>query len=91
MCVDRHSGSIFAIPSLNKGLTGEKVAKAMIKNQWRPFGVPSLILSDQGSQFVGSCGKLCAPFWAKVTQYPKHTIKGQMGGPSGRANSFLSV
>ena len=35
-------------------LTGAKVALAMVKHQWRPFGVPSVITSDQGSQFVGS-------------------------------------
>ena len=48
VCVNRHSVWIVAIPSLNKGLTGEKVAKAMIKNQWRPFGVPSLIFLNKG-------------------------------------------
>ena len=45
------------------GLTGAKVALAMVKNLWRPFGAPSVITSDQGSQFVGSwwqtlCGAL---------------------------------
>ena len=31
VCVDRHSGWIVAIPCLNKGLTGAKVAKDMLK------------------------------------------------------------
>jgi hypothetical protein len=53
VCVDRHSGWIVAVPVQNKGLTGAKVAKAMFKYQWRPFGIPSIITSDQGSHFTG--------------------------------------
>ena len=49
VCVDRHSGWMVAIPEGKVGLTGAKVALAMMKNQWRPFGVPSVITSDQGS------------------------------------------
>ena len=63
VCVDRHSGWIVAVPERKVGLTGAKVALAMVQHQWRPFGVPSVITSDQGSQFVGSwwqtlCGAL---------------------------------
>ena len=54
VCVDRHSGWVVAVPEVGKGLTGEKVARAMVRHQWRPFGVPSVITSDQGSQFIGS-------------------------------------
>ena len=54
VCVDRHSGWIVAIPCLNKGLTGAKVAKSMLQHQWRPFGIPSVITSDQGSHFIGA-------------------------------------
>jgi hypothetical protein len=57
VCVDRHSGWVVAIPELEKGLTGEKVAKAMVKHQWRPFGIPSQILSDQGSHFISAWWK----------------------------------
>ena len=53
VCVDRHSGWIVAVPVQNKGLTGAKVAKAMLKYQWRPFGIPSIITSDHGSHFTG--------------------------------------
>ena len=53
-CVDRHSGWIVAIPLQYAGLTGPKLAQAMLKNAWRPFGIPSLITSDQGSQFISS-------------------------------------
>jgi hypothetical protein len=63
VCVDRHSGWIVAVPGLKKGLTGAQVAQDMLKFMWRPFGIPSLITSDQGSHFVNSwwdtmCAKL---------------------------------
>jgi hypothetical protein len=54
LCVDRHSGWIVAVPCFNKGLTGAKLAKEMLKYQWRPFGLPSVISSDQGSHFVST-------------------------------------
>ena len=61
VCVDRLSGWIVAIPELKNGLTGVKVAKAMLRSQWRPFGIPSRITSDQGSQFVNQWWKtMCA-------------------------------
>ena len=52
--MDRHSGWVVAVPCLDKGLTGDKVAKAMLMHQWRPFGIPSLVTSDQGSHFVSA-------------------------------------
>jgi hypothetical protein len=54
VCVDRHSGWIVAIPVLEKGLKGAKLAKQMVRDQWRPFGIPSIISSDQGSHFVST-------------------------------------
>ena len=51
VCVDRHSGWIIAVPCLDKGLTGRSVALKML-NEWRIFGVPSIITSDQGSHFT---------------------------------------
>ena len=61
MC--RHSGWIVAVPCLMKGLTGDKVAELMLEHQWYPFGIPSIITSDQGSQFTSiwwqhMCGRL---------------------------------
>ena len=54
VCVDRHSGWLVAIPSRIEGLTAAKVAKAMLQHQWRPFGIPSVITTDQGSQFANT-------------------------------------
>ena len=61
VCVDRHSGWVVAVPVTKKGLTGEKVAKEMLKVLWRPFGIPSIVTSDQGSHFVSNWWQtLCA-------------------------------
>ena len=62
-CVDRHSGWMVVIPTLYRGLSGAEVARSMLKNMWRPFGIPSVITSDQGSHFVNTwwetmCAKL---------------------------------
>jgi len=54
VCVDRHSGWMVAIKCQNKGLTGAKVAKKMLKHQWQLFGLPDVITSDQGSHFVSA-------------------------------------
>ena len=53
MCVDRLSGWIIAVPCLDKGLTGAKLAQIMLK-EWSPFGIPSVMTSDRGSHFTGA-------------------------------------
>ena len=80
MCVDRHLGWIVAVPCLNKGLTGAFVAQKMLKWQWRPFGVPSVIKSDQASLFVGSWFEnLCAGMgiWQAFSQAYHHQANGR--------------
>ena len=80
VCVDRHSGWIFVVPCLNKELTGHFVAQKMLKWQWRPFGVPSVIKSDQASLFVGSWFEnLCAGMgiWQAFSQAYHHQAKGR--------------
>ena len=56
VCVCRHSGWLIAVPCLDKGLTGAKVAQMML-DHWRPFGLPSFITSDRGAHFVGAWWK----------------------------------
>jgi hypothetical protein len=52
MCVDRLSGWMIVRPTLSLGLTGEKTAKLLLQNGWETFGLPSVITSDQGPQFI---------------------------------------
>ena len=52
MCVDRHSGWMIAKPTQKAGLTGEKAAHLMLDSTWGEVGIPSVITSDQGPQFV---------------------------------------
>ena len=57
LCVDRLSGWMVAKPSIKLGLTAERAAHLMLYDGWNLFGVPSIITSDQGPQFVGSWWK----------------------------------
>ena len=59
LCVDRLSGWIIAEPGSLIGLTGEWAARRMYK-QWRMFGIPNIITSDQGSQFISAWWKTMA-------------------------------
>ena len=52
MCVDRHSGWMVARPTQKLGLTGEKAAHLMLDSTWGEVGIPSIVTSDQGPQFV---------------------------------------
>lgn len=63
LCVDRHSGWVVAKPTQKFGLSGEKAAHLMLDSTWGELGVPSVITSDQGPQFVSQwwqtmCGRL---------------------------------
>ena len=53
LCVDRLSGLVIARPTAKVGLTAAKAAHLMMDNGWDTFGVPAIITSDQGPQFVG--------------------------------------
>ena len=54
LTVDRFSGWIIAIPTQERGLTAEKSSQADF-SKWLDMGggIPSIITSDQGSQFIG--------------------------------------
>ena len=45
---------MLAQPTLKMGLSGEKAAHLMLDHAWGEVGIPSIITSDQGSQFVSS-------------------------------------
>lgn len=61
LCVDRLSGWIIARPCRKAGLTAERAAHLVMDGGWETFGIPSIITSDQGSQFVGQWWKtMCA-------------------------------
>lgn len=53
VCLDRHSGWIIAKPTQHVGLTAEKCAHLLLNDSWDQFGIPAIITSDQGPQFVG--------------------------------------
>ena len=60
-CVDRHSGWMVVTPHHTRGLTAEKVAKAMYTKWWSPHGIPSVLTSDRGPHFAGAWWRtMCA-------------------------------
>ncbi len=52
VCFDRGSGWHIAVPQQRKGLTAKKSRTCDVRNCWEPFGVPSIITSDRGTQFA---------------------------------------
>lgn len=61
LCVDRLTGWVLARPTAKVGLTAEKAAHLVMDGGWDTFGVPAIITSDQGPQFVGQWWRtLCA-------------------------------
>ena len=61
VCVDRLTGWIIARPCQKAGLTAERAAHLIMDGGWETFGIPSIITSDQGAQFVGQWWKtMCA-------------------------------
>ena len=48
-------------PSRKVGFTAEKAAHLLLDNGWETFGIPSIITSDQGPQFIGQWWRtMCA-------------------------------
>ena len=84
VCVDRLSGWVVAIPTVYLGLTGAKVARMMVQNFWRPFGIPSVITCDLGSHFVSAWWQtLCAHLGIRVAY--GHAYHHQGNGRAERA------
>ena len=85
VCVDRHSGWIIALPTTKEGLTAEKAAK-MLLTKWLDMGggIPSVITSDQGSQFIGAWFQtLCACLG--IRQAFSQAYRAQANGRAERA------
>ena len=61
VCVDRLSGWVIARTTIKLGLTAERAAHLVMDDGWDIFGVPAVITSDQGPQFVGQWWRtICA-------------------------------
>ena len=61
LCVDRATGWIIARPAQYSGLTGERAAHLLLDQAWGEVGIPAVVTSDQGPQFVNSWWKtMCA-------------------------------
>ncbi len=61
LCVDRLSGWVIARPTRKAGLTAQKAAHLIMVNWWETFGLPAIITSYQGPQFVGQWWRtMCA-------------------------------
>ena len=91
VCVDRLSGWMVAVPCLDKGLTGRKVALMMLK-EWRILGIPSIISCDQGSHFTGAWWKtLCAELGIRIaySQAYHHQANGRVEVAGQQLKEFL--
>ena len=79
LCVDWMTGWIVAIPTQKNGLTAEKAVKLLLQ-KWLDVagGIPSVITSDQGAQFVGAWFQgMCS----RMGMFPG--VSGPGGWPSG--------
>ena len=75
--VDRLSGWIGAIPTTKEGLTGEKTAELMLENGWSIFGLPQIIYSDQGPNFVSRWWRtMCARLGIRHAYSHAHRPQG---------------
>ena len=90
-CIDRHSGWIIARPCKKAGLTTELGAKLILENGWETFGIPSVITSDQGPQFIGQWWRtMCARLGIRMAY--SQAYRSQSNGRAERAGqSILSA
>ena len=52
LCVDRATNWILARPTQAEGLTGAQAAHLLLEGGWGEVAIPSIVTSDQGTQFV---------------------------------------
>ena len=89
LCVDRHTGWIIAIPTQKTGLTSERAVDLLLQ-KWTDLGggIPSVITSDQGSQFVGAWFRtMCARLG--IRQAFSQAYRAQANGRAERAGRQL--
>ena len=80
LCVDRHSGWMVARPTTEDGLTGKKAVQLMLNTTWGEMGLPSIITSDQGPQFVSEWWKqMCSRLGVRqaYSQAYRHQANGR--------------
>jgi len=88
LCVDRLSSWIIACPTLKQGLTADKAAHLLLEKGWEPFGVPALVHSDMGPQFVGQWFRtMCSRLGVQQTFSPPH--RPRANGRAERAGQTL--
>ena len=85
LCVDRLSGWIIARPTTLAGITAEKAAHLILDYGWNEIGIPSVITSDLGSQFIG--------FWWKTicTRLGIRHAYSQAYRPQGNGRAEVAV
>ena len=77
LCVDRLSGWMLARPATKLGLTAERAAHLLLDHGWNEIGIPSLITSDQGAQFVGQWWRtMCARLGIRHAYSQAHRPQG---------------
>ena len=79
LVVDRESGWMVARPTQNEGLTGDKAAHMLLDGCWGEFGVPHIITSDQGPQFISQWWQtMCARLGIRMAY--SHAYHSQANG-----------
>lgn len=91
VCVDRRSGWVVAIPELYNGLTWVKVAKSMLKFQWRPFQIPMKKTSDQGPHFQRMVENHVCPVGHQSHLYPTIPSPSEWRSRNGRPTNCRGV
>ena len=78
--VERHSGWVTAFPEKREGLTAKRVARQCLLHHWDLFGIPRVVVSDQGPQFAANFWRtLCSHFGVTNTfcQAGHHRANGR--------------
>ena len=73
------------VPLLDKGLMGKEVALKMI-DPWAPFGIPSIVKTDQGSHFTAAWWTTMCANLGFTRPTHKHTIMPRTAELNGQDN-----